>query len=137
MRLHAAILLSSVLLGPSVVEVAAQQEPDESVLKITAEERGHAISAIAKEFDARYVFPDVAAKVKAALESEKDRYADITTGQELALVLTNHLQEMTKDKHVRVNCSTKKLPAPNPSAGPSADAMKKMQENSRIVNAGF
>jgi retinol-binding protein 3 len=137
MQVHAAILLSSVVLGLAVVEPAAQEGSDESVLNITAEERGQAISAIAKEFDARYVFPDVGAKVKAALESEKDRYADIATGQELARVLTTHLQEMTKDKHVRVNCSTKKLPAPNPSAGPSADAMKKMQENSRIINAGF
>jgi retinol-binding protein 3 len=137
MQVHAAILLSSVVLGLAVVEPAAQEGSDESVLSITAEERGQAISAIAKEFDARYVFPDVGAKVKAALESEKDRYADIATGQELARVLTTHLQEMTKDKHVRVNCSTKKLPAPNPSAGPSADAMKKMQENSRIINAGF
>ena len=139
MHLTATVLLRSVVLGLAGVAGAAGQGPDESVLKITAEERGCAISAIAKEFDARYVFPEVAAKAKAALESEKDkgRYGNIATGQELARVLTDHLQEMTRDKHVRVNCSTIKLPAPNPGAGPSPDAMKRMQENSRVANAGF
>jgi hypothetical protein len=147
MHLHALLLLSPVILGPTAVAIApvipipsspaAQEGADEAVLQITAEERSQAISAVAKEFDARYVFPDVAAKVKAALESDKDRYKDVTTGQELARLLTIHLQEMTKDKHVRVNCSTKKLPEPKPGAGPSPETMKKMQENAKIGNAGF
>ena len=100
--------LAALLMIPSWL--VAQQGRDEPVLTITPEERGKAILAIAKEFDERYVFPDVAAKVKESLEAEKDqgRYATATTGQELARLLTVHLQEITKDKHVRVNCSTEK-----------------------------
>ncbi|MFT3880772.1 MAG: S41 family peptidase [Gemmatales bacterium] len=126
--------------------LAAQQGQDKSLLPITVEQRGKAISAIAEKFDERYVFPDVAAKVKAALEAEKDkgRYANITTGQELARVLTIHLQEMTKDKHVRVNCSTKKMADPRPTQTPDPtkelsmeEKYERMMASVRVHNAGY
>lgn len=117
----------------------AQPPGDGPALNITPEERGKVISAVAKEFDERYVFPEVAAKVKAALEAEKDggRYADLKTGQELAKALTAHLQDVCKDLHVRVNCSTEKLPPRPADAQPSAEQMKRMREQVRLANAGF
>jgi retinol-binding protein 3 len=119
--------------------LAAQQGKDEPTLAVTPEDRSKVITAIAKEFEERYVFPDVAAKVKEALEQEieKGRYASISTGQELAKKLTQHLQELTKDKHVRVNCSTEKLPERKGTGGPSAEDMKQMRERMRLANAAF
>jgi hypothetical protein len=138
------ILMRSWFLGivalvsiPSLL--AAQQGRDASPLPITPEERGKVISAIAKEFDERYVFPDVATKVKEALEAEKEkgRYASLTTGQELAKALTDHIQEMTKDKHVRVNCVNEKLQPRREQAGPSAEEQKRNRDRVRTINAGF
>jgi retinol-binding protein 3 len=118
--------------------LSAQNGGGEAVLKITPEERSKVVSAFGKEFEERYVFPDVAAKVKEALEKEKDngRYASITTGQELADTLTKHLQEITKDKHVRVRCSAEKIP-PRKNTGPSPEDMKRMREQMRYSNAAF
>ncbi|MFT3880771.1 MAG: S41 family peptidase [Gemmatales bacterium] len=125
--------------------LASQQGQGESV-KITAEERGEAISAVAKAFDSHYVFPEVAVKVKATLEAEKNkgRYANIRTGPELARVLSVHLQEITKDRHIRVNYSSKKLPGPRPDMLPDPDTglsveekYERMLEMTRIDNAGY
>lgn len=121
------------------VSMTFAQQPEGKSLNITAEERDAAVRAIAKEFDARYVFPEVATKVKEALEAKiKDKnYDSITTGQALADKLTTDIQAICKDKHVRVNCSTEKLSQRNGLSRPSAADMKKMQESMKARNAGF
>src|SRR6516225_6352905 len=60
------------------------------------------------------VFPDVAIKMRQAIEAQIERkeYDGVDTGQELAKKLTVHLQEIAKDKHLRVMCHSGKLPGP-------------------------
>jgi C-terminal processing protease CtpA/Prc len=137
------VLALVVFLLPSLIvaQQGTRAGEDETPLKISAEERAQAITSILKEFDERYVFPDVAAKVKATITSRMDehKYDQIGTGQELATALTKDLQELTKDKHVRVNCSTAKLPArpANGDNGPPPEEMAKMRARQRVLNAGF
>jgi len=115
------------------------QQSEEKPLNITPEERATAVRAIAKAFDERYVFPEVASKVKQAMEEQlaNKGYDQITTGQALAARLTTDLQAITKDKHVRVNCSTEKQPQRSDQHGPSSADMKKMKEAMKLRNAGF
>lgn len=122
-----------------LIPTAFAQQPEGKPLTITSEARESAVRAIGKEFDARYVFPDVATKVKEALETKiKDKgYDSITTGQDLATALTTDIQAICKDKHVRVNCSTEKQPARTGQQGPSPADMKQMRESMKIRNAGF
>jgi hypothetical protein len=139
-RIVASVLLvlaaSSLLVAQQIVRSGDEEKP----LTISPEDRQQAITGILKEFDERYVFPDVASKVKEAITSRMNEhnYDQISTGQELARILTKDLQELTKDKHVRVNCSTAKLPArPDGDNGPPPEEMKKMRARQRILNAGF
>lgn len=117
-------------------EVAAQ---DEKQLTISAEDRSKAVTAILKEFDELYVFPEVASQVKETLSKKlaEKGYDQINTGQALAAMLTTDLQAITKDKHVRVSCSNEKIPARARNTGPSSADMKQMREELRIRNAAF
>src|SRR5207244_11411746 len=95
------------------------------------------------ELDENYVFPDVAKKMAEAVRrrQENGEYAGVKTGQELAQLLTRHLQEVSKDKHIRVNCSTEKLPSRTPGKVPTAEQKAeqkaRMTKMSQKANAGY
>lgn len=128
-----------IVLAVAGVQAQSASKPD-APLTIDAKQREHAVEAMLKEFNDRYVFPDVALKVKETITSRmknKD-FDNIQTGQELAAEMTRQIQEITKDKHVRVLCSTKPYPKQiERRMAPSAEELKKYREEMRINNAGF
>ena len=62
------------------------------------------IDSIGNQLKANYIFPEVADKMVAALESnlKKGNYKSITDAQEFANRLTEDLQSISHDKHLRV-----------------------------------
>src|SRR6266498_1131203 len=66
--------------------------------------RGEAIDRILKALGGFYVFPEAARKMTQAIREREQRkeYDSITSGKQLAQTLTKHLQEVSRDKHVRV-----------------------------------
>ncbi len=66
--------------------------------------RGEAIDRILKALGDFYVFPEAARKMTQAIREREQRkeYDSITSGKQLAQTLTKHLQEVSRDKHVRV-----------------------------------
>ena len=120
--------------SPGQIPLAADEKP----LKIDAAGRAQVVEKLAKELEERYVFPDVAKKMSDALTAKlaAKEYDKIDTGQALAKQLTDELQAIAKDKHLRVRCSTQPLPKP-PEKGPSPEMIQKMQEVVRKRNAGL
>jgi C-terminal processing protease CtpA/Prc len=119
---------------------AAAQESADKPLAIGPKERELAVTELGTAFDERYVFPEVGRKVKETLQVrlKEGAYDKIETGQELARVLTAQLQELTRDKHVRVNCSTKPLPKRQENQrGPTPEEMKEHRREMRLLNATF
>lgn len=115
-------------------------DPNEPPLPIDAAQRDQVVDKLAKELDENYVFPEVAKKMGEAIRARlaAREYDKIDTGQALAKQLTADLQAISKDKHLRVNCSTKPLPAPPARREePPPEMVKKMQEGVRKRNAGF
>ena len=76
----------------------------EDLRPVFAEERAKIIERIAKELDENYVFPDVGTKMSGLLQKNlKDgKYDDIENVNKFAQVLTDHLQDLCADKHLRV-----------------------------------
>jgi hypothetical protein len=131
----AALLLTAAGTSAQVpIRIAKDQKP----LPIDAAQRAKVIDATLKQLDDNYVFPDVAKKMRQAIEArvERKEYDAIETGQELAEKLTAHLQEVSKDKHLRVMCSTEKLPAPPPK-GEKPTPNEQMRQNARKMNGGY
>jgi C-terminal processing protease CtpA/Prc len=118
-------------------QVPIRISKDQKPLPIDAAQRAKVIEATLKQLDDNYVFPDVAKKMRQAIEARMERkeYDAVETGQELAEKLTAHLQEVSKDKHLRVMCSTEKLPAPP--KGEKAAPNEQMRQNARKMNGGY
>jgi len=96
--------------------------------------RAKVIERVASLFDEFYVFPDVAKKMSAALRRHQSRgdYDAIRYGQDLARKLTEHLREVSQDKHAEVRFSfvVQADGAPNPD--PAAEARRLA-----AINCGF
>jgi hypothetical protein len=112
---------------------------DQPPLPIDAATAAKVIDAALKQLDESYVFPEVAAKMGEAIRRRQasQEYAGVKTGQELAELLTKHLQEVSHDKHLRVNCSTEKLPPRPPGDGPTAEQRARMKMMAAKTNAAY
>src|SRR5262245_48799230 len=138
-RLPVVLTLAALLLAAGA---AAGQESSkgDKPLAIDAAQRAKVIGQVLQELDDRYVFPETAAKMRKAIEArvEHKEYDAVTTGQELARLLTAHLQEVSKDKHLRISCSTSPLPKPpGKEGGPSPEEIQKMRATQQYRNSGF
>jgi C-terminal processing protease CtpA/Prc len=98
------------------------------------------IDVALKGLEEDYVFPEVAVKItKAIRQRQADKeYAKVKTGQELAELLTKHMQEVSRDKHLRVTCMTEKLPKPpEPGKEPTKEMKERMKQMSLRTNGGY
>ena len=87
----------------------AQKQPD---MTIDAAQRGKLIDDIIGELNRSYVFPDQAKKAEAVLRAHQKQgaYDSITSAEKMRDTLTEHLQSVTRDKHLKVFYSAKPLP---------------------------
>jgi hypothetical protein len=74
---------------------------------IDAATRDRVINGTLTKLDEFYVFPETAKKMAAAVREreKKGEYANVRNGVQLALLLTTHLQEVSRDRHLRVTFS--------------------------------
>jgi hypothetical protein len=110
--------------------------PDQPDLTIDAKARAEVIEAIVKRLQERYVFPETAKKMEAALRQrlEQGAYDSVTSARDFSRLLTEHLQEVSKDKHLRVNCSHEPLP-PEPNGRPDPKDVERRRERMRTLGA--
>jgi C-terminal processing protease CtpA/Prc len=134
------------VVGLTVLFVLTGQVPSQFMIKkdqpplpLDARQGAEAIEKLLKELDDNYVFPETAKKMGEAIRQHvaDKRYDGLKTGQELAQKLTDDLQAVSKDKHLRVICSTEKLPPPPKGKKPSPEEAKKMRARTARINAGF
>ena len=85
-------------------------EPRDAVLDPIA--HVEVVANLCEKLRALYVFPDVAEKVCARLEEklEGEMYAGITSGELLALALTQDLQQVSHDEHLWVRWHAEPIP---------------------------
>jgi retinol-binding protein 3 len=104
---------------------------------IDAATRARVIDGAIANLNEFYVFPDIAKKMEDALRTRQKRgeYDSITDGEVFASTLTQNLQEVSHDKHLRVNFSPLPLPENPPGHNPRDDAeFRKQMER---MNCGF
>src|SRR6476620_11747329 len=84
-------------------------QPDSN---IDASMRTQVITGVLKELNNRYVFPEVAKKMEADIQQriKNNEYEQITSARDFAKKLTEDLQSVSHDKHLRVNYSYDKIP---------------------------
>lgn len=127
-----------------VCGVAAGQGPgpgkpgDEPATPIDAATRNKVVESLAKELESTYVFPDVARKMSETIRDKLAHkgYEACETGPALAKQLTDDMQAVSHDKHLRVTYGARTPPRP-PDGKPSPEMMKKRRQMTRRINAGF
>jgi N-terminal domain of Peptidase_S41 in eukaryotic IRBP len=103
------------------------------VMKIDAATRARVIDGAVAKLNEFYVFPETAKKMAEAMQArlKSGAYDAVTGADDFATTLTDDLQAVSHDKHLRVNFSPQALPkmdpGANPAPNPAAVAQRKAQ----------
>jgi retinol-binding protein 3 len=121
----------------TVVEIPPGKTAADIRTEIDAETQARVVDAIAKALNDSYVYPEVAKKMEKAVREHLEHGDDkaIATGPDLASALTHQLQEVSHDRHVRVEW----LPQtpPQGKGKPSDEDMARMKQQLDRMNCGF
>lgn len=119
-----------------IVAQPAVNQPD---MTIDAAARSETIDILLKELNDRYVFPDVAKKMEADIRARQKNkeYDSITSAQEFAGKLTEDLQSVSRDKHLRVRFSADPIPVRQRRGEPTEQEKAEYQQRLRMNNYGF
>ena len=126
------------LLALSVAGVAVAQ-PEQPDLTIDAATRTKVIDGVLKRLNDSYVFPEVAKKMDQSIRERVDKkeYDQITSAKQFATKLTEDLQAISKDKHLRVRYSHASIPERGPRREPTAEEREQRVRNLNWMNHGF
>ena len=134
-RIHLLLAALSLFTISSIALAFQDRKPEGNAL--SAETRKATLEQIGTELETRYVFPEVGKKMKEhLLELGKNGTLDqITSGDDLAKRLTDELQGISKDKHLRVGYSAERAPGQgNPAQRSISQDMRSQQ---LATNHGF
>jgi hypothetical protein len=135
--------LSAFILGTAFIlcpgAAYAQQPPAPPDRPVDAATRTAVIDTLLKELNETYVFPEVAKKMETDVRSRiaKGEYDSLTSGRAFAAKLTEDLQGISKDKHLRVRFSYDPLPTRQDRREPTAAEIEQGRWFNRRVNYGF
>lgn len=106
---------------------------------VDVDTRREVVEKVASTLEEYYVFPDAGQKMGAALRTNlADRlYDDLDTPAALCERLTEDLQEISQDRHIRVRYSEEARIFGNPDEDSSPELLAHWLEEARSVNFGF
>ncbi len=124
------------LLGSTVLPAKqmSENQPDQPIAKAV---RDQIIRDIVTDLNHSYIYPQVASAMGKHILSRESAgaYDSITSSKEFAKVLTDDLQSISHDKHLRVFYSYESLPPMT--GGPSAAERQHMRDQMMRTNFGF
>ena len=106
--------------------------------KIDAATRARVIDGAIAQLNESYVFPETSKKMADAVKAhqKKGDYDSITDGDAFAKMLTDNFQEVSHDKHLRVDFSPAPMPD-RPTGPPNADDRARYRMDMERMNCGF
>jgi retinol-binding protein 3 len=121
------------------VVTAGFAQPEQPDLTIDAATRTQVVDTILKRLNESYVFPDIAKKMEASIRERvaKKEYDQITSAKQFATTLTNDLQAVSHDKHLRVRYSNEAIPERGPRQEPTAEEREQRKRDLAWMNHGF
>jgi hypothetical protein len=145
LRTHlASIFLMFVLVAPLSAPAQVMLRKDQPDLTFEPKTAQQIVETIQKCLNEEYVFPETAKTIEADLRRrlENHEYDKITSARKMADLLTDQLQAISKDKHLRVFYSYEPLPQHRPVKDSAPDPNRKemverMRKRGRATNYGF
>lgn len=110
-------------------------QPDKT---LTPEIRTEVVDTLLKKLNENYIFPETAKKMETAIRNRatSHEYDSVTSSRSFAELLTTQLQEVSKDKHLRVRFSYDPIPERKDDQ-PSAQEVEQYRAYNRTMNYGF
>ncbi|MEM9804848.1 MAG: S41 family peptidase [Cyanobacteria bacterium P01_D01_bin.56] len=108
-------------------------------LTINTTMRLEVIEGLIEKINAYYIFPEIAKKMEKGIRTrlEGRKYDSITSAADLCKTLTEHLQEISHDKHLSVIYSYEPRPISDDEAGPGPQEREKWHRIARLTNFEF
>jgi len=121
------------------VVTAGFAQPEQPDLTVDAATRTQVIDTILKRLNESYVFPDIAKKMETSIRERvaNKEYDQITSAKQLATTLTNDLQAISHDKHLRVRYSHEAIPERGERREPTAEERDQRKRDLTWMNHGF
>lgn len=135
-RFAVLLLLTFMFASIGAAQAGSMEQPD---LTIDAATRAKVIDGVLKRLNDSYVFPDVAKKMEQSVleRVEKKEYDGLTSAKEFAGKLTQDLQSVSKDKHLRVRYSHQPIPERGERREPTAEEQELRKRELTWMNHGF
>jgi hypothetical protein len=133
----AALLVAFIAPSTHPLQGPRRPEPD---MPVTAAARAEVIDNVIVELKKSYVFPKVADEIETALRErmKNHEYDKIDSSNEFAMKLTDDLQAVSHDKHMRVRYRAEPIPKDDgEERGPTPEEIEAMRERGRSTNFGF
>lgn len=107
--------------------------------QIGSETRKLVIETFIRDLNENYVFPETAKKIEADLRArlEKNEYEKITSAPEFAEKLTEQIQAISRDKHLRVRFSPEPIPVRAERSEPTEEERIQYLKDLKRMNYGF
>jgi retinol-binding protein 3 len=141
MKKYTFLFLSIVAMGiiitiGNIVIVAQNEQTD---MTLDAKTRTEVIDTILQNLNDSYVFADVAKKMEADVRNrlKNKEYDSVTSAKQFAAKLTEDLQSVSKDKHLRVRYSFEKIPVREKRDKPSEQEEADYRNWLKRINYGF
>lgn len=133
-----ALALSMFALSPEFA--GAQQLAGESQADMVVDQaqRAQLIDTVIKQVNDGYVFPELAQKVEASLRQHQKRgaYNNVISAQKLSDLLTEHMQAVTRDKHLRIYYCEQPIAQRDRSKQPTAEEQAARLAEFKAMNFG-
>ncbi|MFL6657582.1 MAG: S41 family peptidase [Massilia sp.] len=130
----AALLVSNALLAQQL-----PGRPQQDDMRINAAARTTLIDGVVRELNKGYVFPEQAKKVEAALRQHQKRgdYDSITSAEKFSSKISEDMQSVTHDKHLRMFYSQDLIPQEDANRKPSAEQQAQELAGMKSQNFGI
>lgn len=137
-----AISVSALVLYAGLQPTRAQPmpgSPDQADMQVDSRQREQLLTSVIRELNAGYIFPELAKKAEMALRGHEARgdYAKLASAKALVELLNAHLQEVTRDGHLSVYYSAKRLPKQDAQRTPTVEAKAAELEMMKTFNFGI
>ena len=116
--------------------IVAQTPAD---MKIDAATQKRVVAELSKDLNENYVFPDLAKKMGVDMNSrlKKGEYHSLNSAVKFAKALTENMQAISEDKHLRVRFSERPIPVRTSRRQPTKEERERHEAQLKQRNYGF
>ena len=135
--LFASVVVAIIVIVIGNVIIVAQNE--QADMTLDAKVRTEIIENVLKNLNDSYVIPDVAKKMETDVRNrlKNKEYDQITSAKAFASKLTEDLQSVSKDKHLRVRYSFEAIPVREKRDKPTEQEESEFRNYLKRINYGF